>query len=180
MKYKFQPPQPIDTLFQTYDRGMYKITGDAQFDTMEELLTSNDSNANNSSSVVVDAANLGSGTSSAVTNTVGVNQLGNIINYTPAAGATLILDCSSANDQRITMPAGNITLTLNNATISQKFTVSITQDSTGSRTVTWFPTIRWSDGVAPILSTDPQKRDTFGFICTGNGTYDGFVIGLYI
>ena len=97
--------------------------------------------------------------------------------YTPAGSGTATLDLSLGNEHQITMPAGNITIAISNATVGQKFIVSITQDGGGSRTVTWFTTIRWADGSAPTLTTTGSKRDTFGFIVTGAGTYDGFVIG---
>lgn len=97
--------------------------------------------------------------------------------YAPSAAATATLDLSLANEHRITMPAGNITIALSNDTNGQKFIVSILQDSGGSRTVTWFTTIRWAGGSAPTLTTTASKRDVFGFIRTGSGTYDGFVIG---
>jgi len=103
-----------------------------------------------------------------------------IQNYSPSAAGTATLDLKTGNDHRITMPAGNITIALSNVTVGQKFLVSLTQDSTGSRTVTWFTTIRWSDGSAPLLTTTPNKRDTFGFICTGSNTYDAFILGLNI
>ncbi len=98
--------------------------------------------------------------------------------YSPAGAGTATLDLGLANEHRITMPAGNITIALTNDTNAQKFIVSILQDGVGSRTVTWFTTIRWaSGGTAPTLTTTASKRDTFGFIRTGSGTYDGFVIG---
>lgn len=97
--------------------------------------------------------------------------------YTPSAAATATLDLALSNEHRITMPAGNITIALSNPTNAQKFIVTITQDSGGSRTVTWFSTIRWVNGVAPTLTTTANKRDVFGFIRTGSGTYDGFIIG---
>jgi hypothetical protein len=97
--------------------------------------------------------------------------------YSPSPAGTATLDCSLANEHRITMPAGNITIAVSNDTNAQKFIVSILQDGTGSRTVTWFSTIRWAGGTTPTLTTTASKRDTFGFIRTGSGTYDGFVIG---
>lgn len=100
--------------------------------------------------------------------------------YTPSAAGTATLDLSLADEHRITMPAGNITIALSNDTNAQKFVVSITQDSVGSRTVTWFTTIKWAGGSAPVLTTTANKRDTFGFIRTGSGTYDGFVVGTNI
>lgn len=97
--------------------------------------------------------------------------------YTPSASGTATLDLSTGNEHRITMPAGNITTAVSNETDGQKFIVSILQDGTGSRTVTWFSTIRWAGGSAPTLTTTANKRDVFGFIVTGTDTYDGFVVG---
>lgn len=97
--------------------------------------------------------------------------------YSPSAAGTATLDLSLSNQHYITMPAGNITIALSNASVNQIFLVTITQDSGGSRTVTWFSTIRWAGGSAPTLTTTASKRDVFGFIRTGSGTYDGFVVG---
>lgn len=97
--------------------------------------------------------------------------------HTPTGGGTATLDLSSATRHSVAFPAGNITIALSNATVGQYFQVELTQDSTGSRTVTWFSTIRWAGGSAPTLTTTANKRDVFGFICTGSGTYDGYIIG---
>lgn len=98
--------------------------------------------------------------------------------YSPAGAGTATLDLSLSNSHFITMPAGNITIALSNDTNNQFFYVSILQDATGSRTVTWFSTIRWyPNGTVPTLTTTASKRDAFGFVRTGSGTYDGFVIG---
>lgn len=97
--------------------------------------------------------------------------------YAPSSGATATLDLSLSNQHYVTMPAGNITIALSNDSVNQIFLVTITQDSGGSRTVTWFSTIRWAGGGAPTLTTTASKRDVFGFIRTGSGTYDGFVVG---
>ena len=96
--------------------------------------------------------------------------------YTPSASGTATLDLSLSNQHDITMPAGNITIALSNVTNNQIFLVSITQDGTGSRTVTWFSTIRWAGGSTPTLTTTANKRDMFGFKRTGANTYDGFII----
>lgn len=97
--------------------------------------------------------------------------------YSPSAAATATLDLALSNMHFITMPAGNITIALSNDTSNQPFVISILQDSGGSRTVTWFTTIRWAGGSPPTLTTTANKRDTFGFIRTGSGTYDGFIVG---
>jgi len=100
--------------------------------------------------------------------------------YTPAGAATATLDLALGNNHEIQMPAGNITIAISNETNGQYFTIDITQDDPGSRTVTWFSTIKWAGGVAPTLTTTADKRDSFGFKVTGADTYDGFVIGANI
>jgi hypothetical protein len=97
--------------------------------------------------------------------------------YSPAGAGTATLDLSLADQHDITMPAGNITIALTNDTNNQIFSVSITQDATGSRTVTWFTTIKWAGGSAPTLTTTASKRDRFVFVRTGSGTYDGMIAG---
>lgn len=97
--------------------------------------------------------------------------------YSPAGAGTATLDLSKGNVHHITMPAGNITIAISNGNIGQCFIVRILQDGTGSRTVTWFTTIRWAGGVAPTLTTTASKADTLGFEVTGSSTYDGFVVG---
>jgi hypothetical protein len=95
--------------------------------------------------------------------------------YTPAPGATVTLDLSVANRHKIQMPAGNITVAISNGTPGQIFMIEFTQDGVGSRSVTWFTTIKWADGVVPVLS-GANKRDRIGFIITGANTYDGDLI----
>lgn len=99
-----------------------------------------------------------------------------VTSSSPAAGDTVTLDLSAGNILSVTMPAGNITLALSNALVNQPFIIRITQDSVGSRTVTWFSTIKWPGGSAPVLSTGANKTDVFGFICTSSGNYDGYII----
>ena len=97
--------------------------------------------------------------------------------YTPAAAGTATLNLSLGNEHRITMPAGNITIDISNAVNGQKFMVSLTQDAVGSRTATWFTTIKWGDNIVPTLTTTASKKDIMGFIVTGTDTYDGTIIG---
>ena len=91
-------------------------------------------------------------------------------------GATVTFDLNEANVHTVTL-GGNRTLAISNETAGQCFIIKLIQDGTGSRTVTWFSTIKWAGGTAPTLTTTADKADTFGFLCTGTDTYDGFVIG---
>lgn len=100
-----------------------------------------------------------------------------VATYSPTGGGTATLDCAAATRHVITMPAGNITIAVTNASTSQPFIVEIIQDVVGSRTVTWFSTIKWTGGSAPTLTTTASKKDTFGFITTSSGNYDGYTVG---
>lgn len=91
-------------------------------------------------------------------------------------GATITFNMASANVHTVTL-GGNRTLAVSNVTTGQFFVLRLLQDATGSRTVTWFSTIKWAGGSAPTLTTTASKADTIGFMCTGTDTYDGFVIG---
>lgn len=100
-----------------------------------------------------------------------------VTSYTPDAAGTATLDVTDGGIHAIAMPAGNITIAISNEAAGQCFMIEITQDGTGSRTVTWFTTIKWAGGAAPTLTTTGGKRDTFGFRVSGADTYDGFIVG---
>lgn len=91
-------------------------------------------------------------------------------------GATITFDLSASNVHTVTL-GGNRILALSNVSTGQAFIIRLVQDGTGSRTVTWFTTIKWPNATAPTLTTTASRVDTFGFICTGSNTYDGYVLG---
>jgi len=90
--------------------------------------------------------------------------------------STVTFDLNVANTHTVTL-GDNRTLAISNETAGQKFIINLVQDGTGSRTVTWFGTIKWAGGSAPTLTTTADKADSFGFLCTGSDAYYGFVIG---
>ncbi len=47
----------------------------------------------------------------------------------------------------------------------------ITQDVTGSRTVTWNAIYKWSAGTAPVLSTAGSAIDILSFVYDGTNLY---------
>jgi hypothetical protein len=96
--------------------------------------------------------------------------------YTPVGAGTTTLDLASGRIHRVTMPAATQTLAISDAAVGQAFMVEII-NTTGQGALTWFSTIKWADGAVPALTGVNGKKDTFGFICTGAGTYDGYVIG---
>lgn len=95
---------------------------------------------------------------------------------TDSDGATVTFDLSASNIHSVVL-AGNRTLALSNVSVGQAFVIRLIQDGSGSRTVTWFGTIKWPNGNAPTLSTGVNKTDVLGFICTSSGNYDGYIVG---
>jgi hypothetical protein len=93
-----------------------------------------------------------------------------------ADGSTVTFDLNAANTHTVTL-GGNRALALSNVDVGQKFIIRLVQDGTGTRTVTWFSTIKWPGGLVPTLTTTGGKTDVFGFICTATNQYDGYVIG---
>jgi hypothetical protein len=91
-------------------------------------------------------------------------------------GATITFNCGLTNWHAVTL-GGNRTLALSNVGAGQQFTLVLTQDATGSRTVTWFSTIRWAGGSAPTLSSAANKADIFTFKQISANTYYGMVVG---
>ena len=128
-------------------------------------------------------------------NASGEVKLNQFYGYTSVSGAfktpivsgtdasTVTFDLNESNTHRVTL-GGDRTLAITNVSYGQKFTTRLTQDVTGSRTVTWFNDIHWAGGTAPTLTTTAHKSDLFGFMSTAvsgsaaqSGDFDGFVIG---
>lgn len=99
-----------------------------------------------------------------------------ITSYSPSGGATATLDLSLGNVFTVNIPAGNITLALSNASTGQPFIVNFVNNAS-VRVVTYFTTIKWPGGAAPTLSGGTGVVDTFGFLVTGSGTYNGYIVG---
>jgi hypothetical protein len=98
-----------------------------------------------------------------------------------ADAPTLAVDWSKGDIQTVTLH-GNRALTFSNGWKGGRYTLIITQDATGSRTVTWPSSVRWSGGPpqtkglpANILTTTADKTDYITFFYNGV-TYD--VLGL--
>lgn len=96
--------------------------------------------------------------------------------YTATDGATVTFNLNNGSIQTVTL-GGNRILALSNVTIGRPFMIRLVQDGSGSRTVTWWTTIKWPGGVAPSLSTSPNVIDAFMFIPTSSGIYDAYFVG---
>ncbi len=89
--------------------------------------------------------------------------------------ATITFNKNTSDFHSVTL-WGNRTLALSNMAAGDRIVLRLLQDATGSRTVTWFTTIKWAGGTTPTLTTTPTKADIFGFLCNSTGNYDWFVI----
>lgn len=74
--------------------------------------------------------------------------------------------------------AGNETFTQSNFTVGQFFIVRVKQGSGTSYAVTWFATINWitPGATAPVQTVTTNGYTTYGFMCTGSNTFDGYLI----
>ena len=99
---------------------------------------------------------------------------------TNADASTVTFDLNAATTHAVTL-GGNRVLAVSNAIVGDKFLLRLQQDSSGSRTVTWFSHIKWAGGSAPTLTTTAHKADLLGFLAaSGDGSniwYDGLVVG---
>jgi hypothetical protein len=98
------------------------------------------------------------------------------------SGSTQAIDLSTAREFTVTLDA-NVTLSFTGApTVTNKrlsFGLRLTQDSTGSRTVTWPASVKWGTAGAPTLTTTAGKSDFLGFVSDDSGTtWLGFVGGM--
>ena len=58
------------------------------------------------------------------------------------------------------------------------FSLKVTQDGTGGRTISWPASVDWASGTAPTLSSGANDVDVFVFFTVDGGTtYYGFTSG---
>jgi hypothetical protein len=77
-----------------------------------------------------------------------------------SSGASPTINWNNGNVQTVTL-TGNATFTFTNPLAGGRYLLLLTQDSTGSRTVTWPASVKWSGGVAPTLTLTAGKSDLF-------------------
>lgn len=91
-----------------------------------------------------------------------------------SGAGTAVVDWNQGNSQKITL-TGNATLQFGNPLAGAHYFLRISQDATGSRTVTWPAAVHWSNGVAPTLTTTPSRVDLVAFYYDGT-TYFGVLV----
>lgn len=84
-------------------------------------------------------------------------------------GSTIAISWNNGNCQSVTI-AGNRTITFANPIAGARYLLAITQDTSGSRTITW-PTIKWQGGTTPTLTTTANKTDLIALYYDGTSYY---------
>lgn len=86
------------------------------------------------------------------------------------------IDVGKANHYTKTV-AANTALTVTNIPDAGRVATFILHVTNGGAfTMSWWPNIRWAEGIAPALST--AGRDVIGFsTLNGGATWDGYLIG---
>jgi hypothetical protein len=93
-------------------------------------------------------------------------------------GTTYNIDWSAANLFEITL-TNNIGLTFSNLVGGKSITALLIQDGTGGRTITSWPSVKWTSGSVPTLSSGSTAVDVFTFLTRSAGsTVLGFPAGL--
>jgi hypothetical protein len=91
------------------------------------------------------------------------------------SGAAKTIDWNDSNCQKLVL-TGNCTLTLSNPVAGATYLLRVSQDGTGSRTLTWPAAVHWPGGTAPVITTTASKVDLIALYYDGT-SYFGSVVG---
>jgi hypothetical protein len=94
--------------------------------------------------------------------------------YSANTSTAITVDLANGTVQNLTL-TGNATITMPTAVAGKSFVIILSQDGTGSRTVTW-STVSWPSATAPTITSTASKRDIFSFFSNGTSWF-GTTIG---
>lgn len=80
-------------------------------------------------------------------------------------GATITPDFSAANNFSVTLGGNRTLANPTNITAGQSGVIVITQDATGSRTLSYGSYFKFPNGTAPTLTTTASKVDVLAYYC---------------
>jgi hypothetical protein len=89
--------------------------------------------------------------------------------------ATITWDTSAGAFATVTLAGSRTVAAPTNLTAGASYGIKVTQDGTGSRTLTWNSVFKWEGGVAPLLSTAASSVDVLTFISDGTNLYGGIM-----
>jgi hypothetical protein len=112
--------------------------------------------------------------------------IGDSTNAGTVSSGTVTINWATTEVEEITLGASGLTIAFSNvlptANTTQTMTIVLIQDGTGSRTLpTFSSTIKWDNGIAPVLTTTAGKTDIIQILAVNiAGTityYGGQVVG---
>ena len=98
----------------------------------------------------------------------------NISNQILTDGSTINWDVSLGSVATVTL-GGNRTVAAPTNLKVGSYILSVIQDGSGGRTLTWNSVFKWPAGVAPVLTTAGNRRDLFSFVCDGTNLYGSYL-----
>jgi hypothetical protein len=94
--------------------------------------------------------------------------------YSANTSTAITVDLANGTVQNLTL-TGNATITMPTAVAGKSFIIILSQDGTGSRTVTW-STVSWPSATAPTITSTASKKDIYSFFSNGTSWF-GATIG---
>jgi len=94
--------------------------------------------------------------------------------YTANTSTAITVDLANGTVQNLTL-TGNATITMPTAVAGKSFIIILSQDATGSRTVTW-STVSWPSATAPTITSTASKKDIYSFFSNGTSWF-GVTVG---
>lgn len=101
----------------------------------------------------------------------------NVFIQASGGSSETIPDMTTATITSIRLDAANCVLTFPTAGSGKSFLLTLIQDASGNRTVTWPSGVKWQGGVVPTLTKTPQKQDVFSFMSIDGTSWLGFMAG---
>ncbi len=88
---------------------------------------------------------------------------------TISSGA-ITFNFAGSNQHEVSLTENITSITISNTSIPGTHVIVLTQDVTGGRTVTGWPSaVKWPAGSAPVITAAANARDTITFLVMGNG-----------
>jgi hypothetical protein len=89
------------------------------------------------------------------------------------SSGTLAIDCATSNYFQVTLGANITSVTFSNipgSTQVYSFNLIVVQNATGTWTITWPASVKWSGGQIPPATTAANAVDVWSFMTYNGGT----------
>jgi len=86
-------------------------------------------------------------------------------------GATIAWDAGVAQNAKVTLGGNRTMAAPSGLQDGGRYSLRITQDGTGSRTIIWNAVFKWAAATAPVLTTTAGAVDILEFVSDGTNLY---------